>query len=270
VHAWVTSPGANNTVRQRYSTARTFLRWCHRHGLIPTDPTVELDYLTKQYPKTYGRVQAPTPARWLTHHEAFGKLIDQCHDNTIVGLRDEIVILLGLTGMRRAEVRNLRIADIGGNTITWIGKGRVPRRIVPGRRLADAIAEYLATWTRETGSPQPDDHLVCPASSSAARWGTHTLMWGTPPGYCLVGKIVTTRAEAAGLGHVAPHDLRRSAAGILHHAMSADGGHRFDLLDVQRVLGHADPATTMRSYLDPVDTDVLDRAATVLDVPASP
>ena len=69
----------------------------------------------------------------------------------------------------------------------------------------------------------------------------------------------------AGLGHVAPHDLRRTAAGILHNAVGEDGGHRFDLLDIQRVLGHSDPATTMRSYLEPMRTDVLDRAAEFLD-----
>ena len=73
--------------------------------------------------------------------------------------------------------------------------------------------------------------------------------------------IVSRRARAAGLGHVAPHDLRRTAAGILHRAVGADGGHHFDLLDIQRVLGHSDPATTMRSYLEPMKTDVLDRAS---------
>jgi hypothetical protein len=30
-------------------------------------------------------------------------------------------------------------------------------------------------------------------------------------------------------------------------------------------LGHADPATTMRSYLEPIDTPVIDRAAQYLD-----
>lgn len=69
----------------------------------------------------------------------------------------------------------------------------------------------------------------------------------------------------AGLGHVAPHDLRRSAAGILHRSVDAGGAHYFDLLDIQRVLGHTDPATTMRSYLEPIDNDVLARAAAVLD-----
>jgi hypothetical protein len=31
------------------------------------------------------------------------------------------------------------------------------------------------------------------------------------------------------------------------------------------VLGHSDPATTMKSYLEPMETDLLDRAAAFLD-----
>jgi integrase len=80
-----------------------------------------------------------------------------------------------------------------------------------------------------------------------------------------VYKIVRSRAAAAGLGHVAPHDLRRTAAGILHRSTDEHGAHHFDLLDIQKVLGHADPAITMRAYLDPMDTDVIERASTVLD-----
>ena len=77
--------------------------------------------------------------------------------------------------------------------------------------------------------------------------------------------MINQRAKEAGLGHVAPHDLRRTAAAILHRATSSNGVHHFDLLDIQRVLGHSDPATTMKSYLEPMDTDVLDRAAAFLD-----
>jgi integrase len=82
---------------------------------------------------------------------------------------------------------------------------------------------------------------------------------------CSVQKMVATRAEEAGLGHMSPADLRRSAAGILHRAVSDDGAHYFDLLDIQKVLGHANPATTTRSYIDPIDTGVIRRAAQVLD-----
>jgi integrase len=64
---------------------------------------------------------------------------------------------------------------------------------------------------------------------------------------------------------MSPHDLRRTAAGILHRSTSEDGAHYFDLLDIQKVLGHANPATTMRSYIDPLDTGVIRRAANVLD-----
>ncbi|MGH9132163.1 MAG: hypothetical protein ACRDWV_10970 [Acidimicrobiales bacterium] len=64
---------------------------------------------------------------------------------------------------------------------------------------------------------------------------------------------------------MSPHDLRRSAAGILHCSVSEDGAHHFDLLDIQKVLGHANPATTMRSYIDPLDNGVIRRAASVLD-----
>jgi integrase len=80
-----------------------------------------------------------------------------------------------------------------------------------------------------------------------------------------VQQIVMKRARLAGLGHVAPHDLRRTAAGLLHRSVGRDGSHHFDLLDIQKVLGHSDPATTMRSYLDPLDTGVLSRASRVLD-----
>ena len=76
---------------------------------------------------------------------------------------------------------------------------------------------------------------------------------------------MTALGRNAGLGHVAPHDLRRSAAGILHTTTDANGAHHFDLLDIQKVLGHSDPVTTMRSYHHPMDTAVYERAATVLD-----
>jgi hypothetical protein len=38
-----------------------------------------------------------------------------------------------------------------------------------------------------------------------------------------------------------------------------------DLLDIQMVLHHADPVTTMTCYLDPMDTEVLERATRLLD-----
>jgi integrase len=266
--AWITSPGSNNTVRQRISTARGFLQWCHRQHFIADDPTTELSYLNRQYPKTYGKVQHKQPARWLTHIEAFDVLVAQCQDGTVLGLRDELVIRLGLAGLRAAEIRNLRIRDIRSERIEWIGKGRRPRHVVPGARLVTVVNKLLAAWRDEAGPPNPDDYVLSPTVCRHSTTGhprVSRMLWGERSGQRLVSQIVMSRAAGAGLGHVAPHDLRRSAAGILHHAMSDDGGHRFDLLDIQKVLGHADPATTMRSYLDPLDNVVHARAARILD-----
>ncbi|MHB8506492.1 MAG: hypothetical protein ACYDEN_12370, partial [Acidimicrobiales bacterium] len=58
---------------------------------------------------------------------------------------------------------------------------------------------------------------------------------------------MTRRAELAGLGYVA-HGLRRTAASIFHNATTPDGTHRYDLLDIQEIPDHANPATTQSSY----------------------
>ena len=217
----------------------------------------------RTYRRTYGKVQARNPGRWLTYEEAYGRLVGVCQDGTIVGTRDEIVIRLGLLGLRLAEISALSSKwPRQLPAITWTGKGHKPRRITAGPALREALDLYLAAY-RDPASASP---VICREVLGAARQGgSHRLDWGMRTQPRTVYMIVSRRAQIAGLGHVAPHDLRRTAAGILHRAVGADGGHQFDLLDIQRVLGHSDPATTMRSYLEPMKTDVLDRASRFLD-----
>jgi integrase len=257
---------ANNTVYQRVSKVAAFTAWCLRQGVIEHDPAADLRSPRsplQTYRRTYGKVQARNPGRWLTYEEAYGRLVGSCRDGTIVGARDEIVIRLGLLGMRLAEITSLNVDNLRQlPAITWTGRGHKPRRTTAGRALREALDFYLAAY----GDLSPTSPLVCREVLGAARQGgPHRLDWGVRAQPRTVFMIVSGRARAAGLGHVAPHDLRRTAAGILHSAVGADGGHQFDLLDIQRVLGHSDPATTMRSYLEPMKTDVLDRASLFLD-----
>jgi integrase len=264
-------PAANNTVRNRLSLAATFLRWCVREG--HADPGV-LDALTdrdnplRRVPRLYGKVQSKHPARWLTHDEAFGRLLGTCAGDGEVGRRDELVLRLGLAGLRAAEIIALEVGDLhlgdAPAQIRWIGKARRSRRVVVGRDLGALLGRYLAAYEAGTGRPLScGDPVICRGRAGS---GSGQLWWGRAiVQTCSVRDIVLDRAEAAGLGHVSPHDLRRTAAGILHRAKSADGGHLFDLRDIQQVLDHVDPATTQRSYLDPLDTDTKERAAALLD-----
>jgi len=269
--AGIDHPVANNTVRNRLSRVTTFLRWCVRNG--HADPAM-VEVLTdrnnplRRVPRLYGKLQSKNPARWLTHEEAFGQLLATCASDGEIGMRDELVLRLGLAGMRAAEIIHLRLYDLqltdNPPQIRWIGKARRPRRIVPGEALLSLLGRYLAAYHAATGCRlAADSPVVCRGKPGA---GIGQVAWGYRfARTCSVQVIVRDRATAAGLGHMSPHDLRRTAAGILHRAKSADGGHLCDLRDIQQVLDHTDPATTQRSYLDPLDTGTKERAAAYLD-----
>jgi integrase len=268
---WITEPKANNSVRYRLSLCRTFFRWTTRQKVTDTDPTLDLDYLTKQYPKTYGKRQHKHPARFLTKDEAFRKLVGACQDGTDAGLRDEVGIRLGLSGMRVSEILALTWECFTDERIMWMGKGRRARRVTPSRSLVTALHEWQRRWTDATGkAPAPGDTILRQlrpgGDSFTNEHRVQPVNWSEPVrSRATFTELLWHRAELAELGYLAPHDLRRSAAAILHNAKAADGGHLFDLLDIQQVLGHADPATTQRSYLEPISTDTLDRAADYLD-----
>jgi integrase/recombinase XerD len=255
---------ANNTVYQRTAYVCTFLRWCERSGLVAENPSRYLrepDSPLRTYKRTYGKVQDRNPGHWLTYEQAFGQLVGACQDGTLAGLRDEIAVRLGLAGMRLSEIVHLPVGAVTDlPTIRWTGKGHKPRKAIAGGALQDALGQWLDQYP----TPQPTDALLCRRVPGPTN-STNRIRWRSSLTKSGVAAIIANRAKAAGLGQLAPHDLRRTAAGILDRATDEHGAHHFDLLDIQKVLGHADPATTMRSYLDPMDTEVLDRAAAVLD-----
>lgn len=260
---------ANNTVYGRRSRICTFYAWAIDQGYVTSNPARTLSGRQnplRSYSRTFGKVQSKNPARWLTHSQAFTALVKACQDGTKIGLRDEIAIRLGLLGMRSNEIRTLTIGHVRNlPTLQWTGKGRKPRKMHAGPTLKNAINTWLALYE----NPTDDSPLLCslPPGNCNQHRGLHrtNIRWGQPMSPATLKRMIANRAYLAHLGHVAMHDLRRSAAGILHNTKGDDGGHKFDLLDIQRVLGHADPATTMKCYLQPLDTGVLDSASSILD-----
>jgi integrase len=166
------------------------------------------------------------------------------------------------------------IASIGwGSLITaegrpllqWLGKGKKSRRARPSESLIDVLKRWHTVYESGLGRPITNtDPLVCPAEANHRM----KIAWGEPyksGATSGIWSVITVAAKRAGLGHVAPHDLRRTTAALLHRDRDDQGRHRFDLLDIQQVLGHSDPAVTMRCYLEPLDVGTLDAAAVTLD-----
>jgi len=98
--------GGRQHHRNRLSLAATFLRWSSgratpaRGSGGPDRPGQP----PQAGPRLDGKVQAKHPARWLTREEAFGQLLSTCAADGEVGLRDEVVLRLGLAWLPAAEI----------------------------------------------------------------------------------------------------------------------------------------------------------------------
>lgn len=244
-------------MRAYNSTVRSFLEWSVRHGHADyIDLADEAAVVRRSYPKTFGKVQAKHAARRLTYDEAYGAFIDACKDGTWKGSRDQLACRIGLLGIRVAEVTALQWGDLQPDgRFEWIGKGRKPRVVRAGTTLLALLDRWRRHYEQQLGRPiQPDDPILVGDLSGSQ---SNSLDWHKPMRPDRYRRMLEKRGRLAKLGHVAPHDLRRTAAKLLHTA-------GFPLQDIQQVLGHARPETTAQ-YLDALDTDAIDRAATVLD-----
>jgi site-specific recombinase XerD len=156
------------------------------------------------------------------------RLVAAClADDTPGGRRDAAVLaVLFVGGLRRAEAVGLDVDDYEPATgvLTVVGKGRRQRRTAlpaGGRRAMEA---WLSVRGEAPGA------LFCPVNK-AGRVTVRRLT--TQAVYVLVDR----RARKAAVGHLSPHDGRRTFASDLF-----DAG--VDAVQVQGLMGHASLITT--------------------------
>ena len=175
-------------------------------------------------------------------------LFRACGD-TPVGARDSAMLaLLYGCGVRRSEAVAIDLADYDDGAVTIRhGKGRKERIVycpAGGREAVDAWIDRRGDW------PGP---LLCPVAKG-----------GRIQQRAMTAQAVLLRlhylADNAGVTRFSPHDLRRSFVGTL-----LDAGA--DISSVQRLAGHASPATT--AHYDRRPEDAKRRAAEMLHVPYS-
>lgn len=210
------------TLARRGASVRSFFEWACRSGRIESDPAVRL--ASPRSDRVLPTVLDVDAARDLMEAaRTRAESGDPAH------LRDWAAVeLLYATGIRVGELVGVDVADLrlAERTVRVLGKGSRERVVPFGLPAGRAVHAWL-----ESGRPV----LVTDPGEAALLLGTRGQRWGQRQ----IRQVVHDLADLAGVGDIAPHGLRHSAA---THLLA--GGS--DLRGVQEVLGHATLATTQR------------------------
>lgn len=190
------------TVNTRYGSLRSYFKWLADEGEIEHSP------MERMKPPI-----VPEEAPNIISEDDLRSLIKACAGKTHEDLRDTAVVLLFMdTGMRRAELANLRVEDIDfeHNVAVVLGKGRRPRVCPFGRKTAVALDRYLRMRGKHRLADRPELWI--------SRLGPMTDNG--------IYQVIRDRAAAAGIGPIHPHQLRHTYA----HSWLAAGGNEGDLM----------------------------------------
>ncbi len=190
------------TAANRYRALQTFYRWLAEEGEVAVSPMAKMK--PPAIPETLPSVVST---------DQLARLLKACDGKAFEDRRDAAFIRLLLdTGMRRAELAGLKVADLefDHDVALVLGKGRRPRSCPFGRRTAVALDRYLRARARHKDADAPD--LWLGRSGPMTDNGLYQVLQG--------------RGEAAGIGRIYPHQLRHTFA----HAWLAGGGNEGDLM----------------------------------------
>jgi len=208
----------SKTVARHLVSLRNFFRFAQIQGLIPEDPSVNLES---------PRIHRNLPG--YLRLEDVERLLDQPDVKTPSGLRDRAMLeVLYSTGLRVSELIGLRTSDLDAESgcLRCIGKGDKERVVPVGKKAIVIVEKYLRDSRpkllgKVTGNPAL---FVNRRGKSLSRVG--------------VWKILSAYGRQAGMrAALTPHMLRHSFA---THLLERGA----DLRSVQLMLGHADISTT--------------------------
>lgn len=209
---------APRTVRMRLKVLHSFYAWAVEHGYHPGPNPVKGIPLPRIPRKPVGRA--------LDADQVAEMVAAARH------ARDRALLwLLAGAGLRATEAICVEERDVHDgdppHVFVRAGKGGTARRVPLGGKAAAAVLAYLGEGERVEGATQPlFQHLDGSGRSIS---------------YANVYRIVTDCGVRAGLGHVAPHDLRRTSI-----TLALDGGS--PLPELSRRVGHTNMQQTLQYY----------------------
>lgn len=206
------------TVNLCLSALRSFYRYLKYMGILTVNPCVKIigPKKTKKLPS-------------FVRQEDMDSLLDKTEFGSgFVGVRNKLIVLmLYMTGMRRAEILGLRDTDIDfvQKQIKVTGKRNKQRFIPFCADLEDEIKHYLSVKSHTFSTADCDNHFLL------SRFGGQLSTVAIDQ---IVKSALSTVTQQQRRG---PHTLRHSFA----TAMLNNGA---DLLAIQKLLGHASLKTT--------------------------
>lgn len=203
----------------RLSFLRTFFRWLTRNNYILGNPASELDLpkLPHQLPPNVFTIEEAE--RVLNHPDV----------TTTLGLRDRAILeVLYSTGIRRMEVRRLKIYDLDftrGVLFVRQGKGRKDRVVPMGERAMAWLTKYLSD-ARPHLAIEPDEGWVFLTNRGE--------LFSIEPMSCVARRhIIGSGVRSTGACHLFRHSMA---------TLMLEGGA--DIRYVQQMLGHEKLETT--------------------------
>ena len=211
VEAWIEALQARvspATVSVRYRALQSFWAWAVREDIVAASPMARTEL-----PKV------PEKLVPVLSSEQVRALFATCRSRAIFDdLRDTAILALLLdTGMRRAELAGLKLADVEtndhGGTAYVVGKGARPRIVPFSTTAADALDRYLNRLAGRKGHK----YAGLPNLWIGQKGALH------PNG---ILQLVRRRAAQAGLPRTFVHQFRHTAA----HLMLSNGAQEGDVM----------------------------------------
>ena len=211
---------SDSTVNKNAKHLNSLLEWAWRQGHIKENPARGVQRTLKLRPKPVRE------HRWLNEDQA-QTILDSFQTLTNLDLRDALILRLGFNaGLRNDEIRSLplsALARIGDQRITVVGKNdRIAQVSVSPRTTELLVAwktEYERGWHELGRGNLSETAPVIVGFKNLNDWNTgqRSLVpqWGKGITQQALGKIVAKRTAAAGY-RIAPHDMRRSFAGMIY------------------------------------------------------
>jgi integrase/recombinase XerD len=222
-----------NTVATKLAVVRSFFEYLRAGGVISVNPASTKLVTPPQVP-TDPRGRALTPKE-VRH------LLSGPHRGKVEGARDYAMMLIMLRlSLRLAEVSQLRVSSIRWSHGRWTLRCKVKggkEEVWPlPKDVKEAVDEYLRLdrARRQTLRSGGDEaYLFQPTVNY------RTLEFDRPLSPRMIQRVVGKWGRFTGVGHVTPHDLRRTVVTKL-----LNDGHSYR--EVQMVTKHKDPKTIMR------------------------